>query len=402
MGWPNYEPDEIDAVVRVLKSGKVNYWTGNEVETFENEFATWAGSKYGIALSNGTIALELALASLEIGIRNGGSAKDQVIVTPSSFIASASCVIKAGAKAVFADVDPFTGNLSPVDVERKVNTNTKAVIAVHLGGLPCEIESLRDIAKHNDIFLIEDCSQAHGASVKGKKVGTFGCLATWSFCQDKIISTGGEGGMVTTDFPELRDKIWSLKDHGKSISLRSDPSITTDFPWVHKEFGSNYRLTEMQAAIGRRQLLKVDQRVSARNTSVLRLQEQMDSVGGSSFFRQRGSHQTRGQIVNAFYRLYLGWNSIGPQDLEIKSSVIKALWESGFKANFGSCAEIYREACFQDLSNGASLNLRGAKTFGETHFALLVDHTFPEQYLDQLASRLNELSASLKKQYPEN
>ena len=208
--WPSYSEEEQQAVARVLASGRVNYWTGEETRAFEREFADWAGAAHAVALFNGTVALDLALKALGIG------AGDEVIVTPRTFIASVSSVVNAGATPVFADVDRDSGNISPDSVERIVGERTRAILPVHLGGWPCEMIALRDLADRRGLAIIEDCAQAHGARVDGASVGTFGEIGTWSFCQDKIITTGGEGGMVTTDDAELWSRMWSYKDHGKS------------------------------------------------------------------------------------------------------------------------------------------------------------------------------------------
>ena len=206
--WPSYSKQEVSAVSSVLKSNQVNYWTGTQCRDFEKEFCTWTGSKHSIALSNGSVALELALKTLNL------TQNDEVIVTPRSFIASVSSVITVGAKPVFADVDLHTGNLTAETINKKITKKTKAIICVHLGGLPCEMDEIMKLARKNNIYVIEDCAQAHGAEYKGRSVGTIGDIGAWSFCQDKIITTGGEGGMITTDNKLLWKQMWTYKDHG--------------------------------------------------------------------------------------------------------------------------------------------------------------------------------------------
>ncbi len=209
--WPSFTSEEASAVSRVLLSNRVNYWTGTEGRDFETEFAAWAGSRRAIAVANGTLALDLALVGL------GVAAGDEVIVTPRSFIASVSCVVNAGATPIFVDVDPDSGNLSVETIERGLSSRTKAIIPVHLSGWPCDMAPIMELARARGISVVEDCAQAHGARYHGRSVGSIGDVGAWSFCQDKIMTTGGEGGMVTTDDEALWSRMWSYKDHGKSL-----------------------------------------------------------------------------------------------------------------------------------------------------------------------------------------
>ena len=189
--WPSFTQEEADAVSRVVLSNKVNYWTGQECREFEKEFAVWAGTQYAVALANGTLALDVALKALNIG------PGDEVIVTPRTFLASVSCVVTAGATPVFADVDLNTQNLSAETIAAAITPNTKAVIVVHLAGMPADMDPIMALAQQHGFYVIEDCAQAHGAKYKGRSVGSIGHIGAWSFCQDKIMTTGGEGGMVT-------------------------------------------------------------------------------------------------------------------------------------------------------------------------------------------------------------
>ncbi|NTW73026.1 MAG: DegT/DnrJ/EryC1/StrS family aminotransferase, partial [Eubacteriaceae bacterium] len=243
--WPSFTQEEADAVSRVLLSNKVNYWTGQECREFEKEFASWTGSAYAIALANGTLALEVALKAL--GICHG----DEVVVTPRTFIASASCIVAMGAVPVFADVDRNTQNISADTITKVLTPKTKAVICVHLAGMPCDMDPIMDMAKQYGLYVIEDCAQAHGAKYKGRPVGSIGHIGAWSFCQDKIMTTGGEGGMVTTNDRALWSSMWEYKDHGKSWNAVYEQEHPQGFRWLHESFGSNYRMLEMQAAIGR-------------------------------------------------------------------------------------------------------------------------------------------------------
>jgi len=246
--WPNFSKAEIQAVQKVLLSNNVNYWTGEECKKFEKEYSKWSNSAYAIALSNGTVALDLALKAVKI--KKG----DEVIVTPRSFIASVSSVVQSGATPIFADVDKRTGNLSSETIIKKITKNTKAIICVHLGGIPCEMDPIMDLAQQHKIYVIEDCAQAHGARYKGKSVGSIGDIGAWSFCQDKIMTTGGEGGMVTTNSEAFWKSMWSFKDHGKDFDGINLPNKDYKFKWIHDSFGTNFRMTEMQGALGRYQL----------------------------------------------------------------------------------------------------------------------------------------------------
>ena len=258
--WPHYTDEEIEAVATVLRSGNVNYWTGEECHLFEREFAEWIGAKYGIALANGTVAIDLALKALEIG------KDDEVVVTPRSFIASASCVVNAGAKPVFADVELDSGNLSAGTVEAALTDRTKAVIVVHLGGQPADMAPIMALARKRGLKVIEDCAQAHGAIDRGRPVGSIGDVGAWSFCQDKIMTTGGEGGMVTVNDEALWRRMWAYKDHGKSWQAVYERSGSPPgFRWLHEDFGTNWRMTEMQAALGRIQLRRMVNWTATRN-----------------------------------------------------------------------------------------------------------------------------------------
>ena len=208
--WPSYTQEDADAVSRVLLSNKVNYWTGSECREFEMEFAAWCGAKHAVALANGTLALDLALKVLGIG------PGDEVVVTPRTFLASVSCVVSAGASPVFAEVDANSQNITAESIRAVLTPRTKAVICVHLAGWPCDMDPIMDLAAEKGLYVIEDCAQAHGARYKDRSVGSIGDIGCWSFCQDKIVTTGGEGGMVSTNSRDIWSKIWSYKDHGKS------------------------------------------------------------------------------------------------------------------------------------------------------------------------------------------
>ena len=256
--WPSYGNEEIDAVLNVLKSNKVNYWTGIETREFEKEFAAWCGVPHAVALANGTLALDVALKALGIG------PGDEVVVTPRTFIASISCVVNAGAVPVFADVEADSGNISARTIEAVLTPQTKAVICVHLAGWPCDMDPIMALAEQHGLKVIEDCAQAHGAQYKDRRVGSIGHVGAWSFCQDKIMTTGGEGGMVTTNDEALWRTMWSFKDHGKSYEAVYEREHPRGFRWLHESFGTNWRMLEMQAVIGRIQLARMADSTAAR------------------------------------------------------------------------------------------------------------------------------------------
>ena len=243
--WPSFSLEEANAVKNVLLSNKVNYWTGNECREFEKEFAVWSNSKYAIALGNGTLALDSAFKALNIGVG------DEVIVTARTYIASVTSIVNAGAIPIFADVDLNSQNITPESIRSKITKKTKAIVCVHLAGWPCEMDGIMDLANEFNLYVIEDCSQAHGAMYKDKPVGSIGNIGCWSFCQDKIMTTGGEGGMVTTNDKSLWSKMWSYKDHGKSYEAVYQQKHPEGFRWVNESFGTNWRMTEMQGVIGR-------------------------------------------------------------------------------------------------------------------------------------------------------
>jgi len=259
--WPSFTQEEADAVSRVLLSNRVNYWTGRECREFEREFAEFSGADYAVAVANGTVALDLALQGLGIG--HG----DEVIVTSRTFLASASCIVNAGAEPKFADVDRDSQNISADTVSTLITDRTRAIIAVHLAGWPCDMDALNELACRHGLSVIEDCAQAHGATYKGKPVGSLGHVAAWSFCQDKIMTTGGEGGMVTTSDRELWSRMWSFKDHGKSWDAVYEREHPPGFRWLHESIGTNWRMTEMQAVIGRIQLQRMHHWSHARKAN---------------------------------------------------------------------------------------------------------------------------------------
>ena len=361
--WPHFDDEQIAAAAAVLRSGKVNYWTGEEARAFEREFARSCGAGYGIALANGTVALELALHVLGIG------PGDEVVVTPRSFIASASAVALRGARPVFADVDPDSQNITPATVQAVLSRRTKAIIAVHLAGWPCEMEGLQELARAHGLKLIEDCAQAHGALYRGRPVGSFGDLAAFSFCQDKIITTAGEGGMLTTNDEALWRAAWSYKDHGKSYDAVYHRAHPPGFRWVHESLGTNWRMTEVQAAIGRRQLERLPAWLSLRRRNVAIL---ADGLRPLPLLRVP---QTPAHIGHAWYKFYA---FVRPDRLArgwTRDRVMTAIADRGIPCFSGSCSEIYRERAFSEHRLRPERPRTVARSLGATSLMLLVHPT---------------------------
>ena len=388
-----YTKKQIQLVSKVLKTNKTNYWTGNECRDFEKEFSNYHGIKYSLAVSNGSVALELGLKSL--GLKNN----DQVIVTPRSFIISASCVLNLGLKPVFADVDE-NGNLNIEGIEKVYNKNIRAIVVVHLNGLSCDLDPILKFTKKNKLFLIEDCSQAHGAIYKGKKVGSFGNVSTWSFCQDKIISTGGEGGMISTNNKNLFLKIWSMKDHGKNYKSVFYKKHKTGFRWLHDHLGSNYRMTEMQAAIGRIQLRSLDKLIKKRNFianlyfNELRDYYQKYKIIKKPDFRCETCPLEKkmkkcNRCVHAYYRLNLFINVNKIDQIKL----IDQLNKNNIECNTGSCPEIYREKIFKKLKIFPKKRLQNAKLLGKTSIMFPVN---PYKSLKKIKPEINSIKKILK------
>ena len=361
-----YNSKTISLVSNILLKNSTNYWTGNNGRLFENEFSKYHGLKYSICISNGSVALEMALKAF--GLNKGST----VIVTPRSFIISASCVLNLGLQPIFADVDN-NGNLSFKGIKNAYKKNVKAIIVVHLNGLTCDLDPILKFIKEKKIYLIEDCSQAHGAIYKGKKVGTFGDIATWSFCQDKIISTGGEGGMISTNNKKLWLKCWSYKDHGKNYNSVFYKKHKTGFKWLHDDLGSNYRMTEMQAAIGREQLKFLDRQLKIRNNIAnLYINELKDFYTIYNLLKKpdfkcetcplKQNVKSCNKCKHAFYKLNL---YINPKKVD-QIKLIKKLNKNKIQCGVGSCPEIYREKVFKKYKSQPKFRLKNAKKLGET------------------------------------
>ena len=383
--WPSFSQEEADAVSRVLLSNKVNYWTGQEGREFEREFAAFAGTEYAIAVANGTLALDLALQGLGIGVG------DEVVVTPRTFLASATSVINAGATPVFADVDPDTQNITPETVAAVITPKTKAVVCVHLAGWPCDMDGFMALAEQHDLFVVEDCAQAHGATYKGSSVGGLGHVGCWSFCQDKIMTTGGEGGMVTCNDRELWSRMWSFKDHGKSWEAVYEREHPPGFRWLHDSVGTNWRLTEMQAAIGRIQLRRMQDWTIARKANCQAIWQTASALTGLR------APIVPSEIGHAGYKCYVfvDENMVSGSVGEVRDIIMGALVANGVPCFSGSCSEIYREKAFTRLALGPPKRLPIAKRLAESSLMFLVHPTLNDFEIRKACSTLEDVVKSV-------
>ncbi len=375
--WPVYSQQEIDTVTKVLKSGKVNYWTGNESREFEQEFAKFSETTFAIALSNGTVALDTALHALDIG--HG----DEVIVTSRTFLASVSSIVNSGADPVFADVDPDTQNIDFKTIHKVLTDKTKAIICVHLAGWPCDMDPIIELAVEHGLFVIEDCAQAHGAKYKGKSVGSFGDIGCWSFCQDKIMTTGGEGGMVTTNDRKLWSKMWSYKDHGKNWEKVYKKNHPPGFRWLHDAFGTNYRMTEMQAAIGRIQLQYMPNWSNKRRKNAELIWQTARNTPGL-----RAPNLFNTGCLHAAYKCYIFVNG-----LEVDRDTIMAkINNKGIPCSSGSCSEVYLEKAFDNTGLRPKNRLPIARQLGETSLMFLCHPTLTDQDIIDTCAVLREVA----------
>lgn len=377
--WPSFTAEEADAVRDVILSNKVNYWTGQETRTFEKEFAAWSGTEYAVALANGTVALDVALKALEIG------AGDEVIVTSRTFLASVSSIVNAGAVPVFADVDLDSQNITAQTIKAVMTPRTKALICVHLAGWPCDMDPIMALANEHGLKVIEDCAQAHGTHYKGRPVGSIGHIGAWSFCQDKIMTTGGEGGMVTTNDRQLWADMWAYKDHGKSWEAVYEREHAPGFRWVHESFGTNWRMLEAQAVIGRIQLRRMQDWQAARIKNATRIWETAQQLSALRV------PVISSDDVHAAYKAYV---FVRPERLKADWSRDRILTEiaaQGVPAFSGSCSEVYLEKAFDNTGWRPSQRLANAKELGETSMMFLVHPTLTEQEIELTCKVLSEV-----------
>jgi len=391
--WPSFTAEEADAVRDVILSNRVNYWTGNLCRRFEEEFAAWCGCQYAIALANGTVALDLALKALGIG------PGDEVIVTPRTFLASASCIVNAGAIPVFADVDRDSQNITAETIRRVLSPRTRAVICVHLAGWSCDMDPIMALADKHQLKVIEDCAQAHGARYKGRSVGTIGHVGAWSFCQDKIMTTAGEGGMVTTNNRELWSAMWSFKDHGKSWDAVYERQHPPGFRWLHESFGTNWRMLEVQAAVGRIQLRRLPEWTARRNANAAAIADvcvRHAAVRVPEFRCQSsckvGCSSASG-CVHAQYKFYVyvhreclapGWS---------RDRIIDEINNAGVPCYQGTCSEVYLESAFDDTGWRPSERLPVARALGEDSLMFLVHPTLTSVEIEKTCAVVDSVLA---------
>ncbi|MCP0912459.1 MULTISPECIES: DegT/DnrJ/EryC1/StrS aminotransferase family protein [Acinetobacter] len=377
--WPSFTQKEADAVSRVLLSNKVNYWTGQECREFEKEFAQFAETQYAVALANGTVALDVALKALGIG------AGDDVIVTSRTFLASASSIVTAGANPIFADVELDSQNISAETIQAVLTPNTKAIICVHLAGWMCDMDPIMQLAADKGLYVIEDCAQAHGAKYKGKSAGSIGHIAAWSFCQDKIMTTGGEGGMVTTNDEELWKKMWSYKDHGKNFDSIYNKQHPPGFRWLHDSFGTNWRMMEMQAVIGRIQLKMMPEWTAKRMANMEKIYA---AFADSPYF---SVHRPSDDYVHAAYKCYVQVNTDRLPEGWSRDRIMTEMNALGVPCFSGSCSEVYLEHAFDGTAWRPTQRLQNAQKLGETSLMFLVHPTLTENNIQTTESAIQQI-----------
>lgn len=378
--WPFYQPDELHAVQNVLASGRVNYWTGEEGREFEAEYANYLGIEHTIAVANGTVALELCLRALGIG------PGDEVITTSRTFVASASCAVACGATPVFADVDLDSQNLTASTIEECVTERSAAIVAVHLAGWPCEMDLIMSLANRYGLAVIEDCAQAHGAQFQGEPVGSIGDMAAFSFCQDKIITTGGEGGLIATRHPALWRRAWTYKDHGKNYDLMMSPHEGQSFRWVHQSCGTNLRLTELQAALGRVQLGRLDRSVAVRRRHASALNAALTDCPGLRVTVPPA------QIDHAYYKYYV---FIRPERLRpgwSRDRIVEAIRAEGIPCQSGSCSEIYLEKAFDRIR--PACRRPNAALLGQTSLMFQVHPTLSAEDIEDAITAIRKVMSA--------
>ena len=376
--WPYFSEEEIDAVTAVLTSGKINYWTGSECQQFEQEFASYTGVKYAVAMANGTVALDASLRALNL------LPGDEVIVTSRTFFASASAIVNIGAIPVFADVDARTQNISASTINEVLTEKTRAIVCVHLAGWPCDMDPILRLARAHRLFVVEDCAQAHGAKYKGQSVGSFGDVSCWSFCQDKIMTTGGEGGMVTTNCKDIWSSVWSYKDHGKSYDAVHSEEHSAGFRWLHHSFGTNLRMTEMQAAIGRIQLRKLENWNHKRRSNCQMIWDALSDLDSIRipYLACDGCRSVTcvdEGCRNAAYKCYV-FVEAGEATRDL---IMKKITQNGMPCSTGSCSEVYLEKAFVNQNLSQPRRLTVAKRLGETSLMFLCHPTLSQ---DEMAS----------------
>lgn len=377
--WPYFDPEQIEAVNAVLRSGRINYWTGSECHGFEREYAQHLGRRHAIALANGTVALELALEAFGIGTGH------EVIVPARTYVATASCAVMRGAVPVVADVDRDSQCITAASIERVISPRTRAVVVVHLAGWPCDMDPILAVAARHGLRVIEDCAQAHGALYRGRPVGALGDAAAFSFCQDKIITTGGEGGLLALDDESAWKRAWAFKDIGRSFDAAFSRDHAPGFRWLTETFGTNWRITEMQATLGRLQLRRLPGWVAARRANAGTLRAALANIACV-----RSPEPVAG-VEHSYYKFYAfvvpgqlatGWS---------RDRILSELEQLGVPCGVGSCSEIYLERAFRDRGWGPRERLPVARELGETSMMLPVHPTLTADEVAFMAQALREV-----------
>ncbi len=375
--WPIVSNQEIKLVNNVLKSNKLNYWTGENCKKFEEEFSKLIKTKYSISLANGSVGLDIAIKSLNL------KKNSEVIVTPRSYISSVTSVINQGLTPVFADIDLNSQNIEYETIIKKITKNTKAILVVHLGGMPANMTKIISFAKKNKIKIIEDCSQAHGAKINNKYVGTFGDISIWSFCNDKILNTLGEGGIIATKSFMIYKKLWALKDCGKNFSKFKKFKKKNKFKWVHDFEGTNLRMTEVQAAIGRYQLKKLTTWVNMRNY----ISKKIISICKN--FKSIRTQIVPSKFLNSYYRCYIFLDYKHIKKGWTREKILQYLNTNGIYCDVGSCPEIYKEKFLSKQKHINLKSLKNANLIGKSSIAFKV---FPNIYKTTLNNKLSKLN----------
>jgi dTDP-4-amino-4,6-dideoxygalactose transaminase len=380
--WPSFSEEEANAVRDVIRSNKVNYWTGQECREFEEEFAAWAGTEHAIALTNGTVALDVALQALGIG------PDDEVIVTPRTFLASVSSIVNRGAVPVFAEVNRDSQNITAETIRAVLTPRTRAVICVHLAGWPCDMDPIMELAAEFGLKVIEDCAQAHGARYKGRSVGSIGHVGAWSFCQDKIMTTGGEGGMVTTNDRELWSKMWSIKDHGKSWEAVYEREHAPGFRWLHESFGTNWRMMEVQGVIGRIQLRQMAGWHASRLANCERIWSAAKTLRGLRV------PEVPQEIFHAGYKCYVFVEPAQLAEGWSRDRILGEISAKGVPCFSGSCSEVYLEKAFDGTGWKPVERLPVARELGETSLMFLVHPTLTAAEIEKTCLVLEQVMAA--------
>ena len=333
--WPKFTDKEINLVKKILKSGKINQWTGNYNKLFSNAFKKSVRQKYAIPICNGSLALDLAVRSLNL------KPFSQILVTSRSFVATAKCITNNHHHPIFLDESSEYSGICLKDLKKKFNKKVKAIICAHIGGYPNKIDEIKSFAKEKNIFLIEDCSQSHGGNYKNKPLGSFSDISVWSFCQDKIISTGGEGGMITTNNKKIYEYCNQFKDHGKNFNKMNNKKYKYSFKYLHDFNGTNLRLTEIQCAMGLIQLSNLKKNLITRRKFVKELLLVLQNYKYIKIMPYSKINDC------SWYRLYFTINF--KKIKKTREEVLALLNSNRITSNSGTCCELYKEKIFKNF-----------------------------------------------------